>query len=143
MNQDRKGEVFSGLSVCKKRLATAISAVMALTCEIAYSRQIVTSSETIEPNQIIQALPEDETAIEIRNPSGKSVLLIEGLVLNPDTDGNAQSAVRYIGSSSGLLLWLGPKGEIRGEGQSDGILIDAGQEPDSENPHWTERRSSQ
>ncbi|WP_422473417.1 hypothetical protein [Endozoicomonas sp. ALB032] len=93
MNQDRKGEVFSGLSVCKKRLATAISAVMALTCEIAYSRQIVTSSETIEPNQIIQALPEDETAIEIRNPSGKSVLLIEGLVLNPDTDGNAQSVI--------------------------------------------------
>ncbi|WOG27782.1 autotransporter outer membrane beta-barrel domain-containing protein [Endozoicomonas sp. 8E] len=134
MNQDRKAGVFSGLSACKKGLAAAVSAVMALTCQIAYSRQIVTSSETIELNQIIQALPEDETAIEIHNPSGKSVLLIEGVVLNPDTDGNAQSAVRYIGPSSGFLLWLGPKGEIRGEGQADGILIDAGQEPDSENP---------
>ncbi|WP_161787433.1 autotransporter family protein [Endozoicomonas numazuensis] len=137
MRKDRKSGKRSTLSrfnSCKTGLAVAISAVIGMTSQSAYSKRVVTSSETIELNNIIQAEPEDETAIEIRNPSSKSVLLIEGLVLNPDTQGNAKSAVRYIGKSSGFLLWLGTKGKIRGDGQADGILIDGGQDPDAGNP---------
>ncbi len=134
MRKDRKAGKRTRLNACKTGLAAAISAVIGLSCQTAYSKRVVTSSETIELNKVIQALPEDETAIEVRNPSSKSVLLIEGLVLNPDTNGNAKSAVRYVGKSAGFLLWLGMKGKIRGDGQSDGILIDGGQDPDSGNP---------
>ncbi|WP_062264135.1 autotransporter outer membrane beta-barrel domain-containing protein [Endozoicomonas arenosclerae] len=133
-SQTGKRSTFLRISARKSGLAATISAVIGLSLQPVYSKLVVTSSETIELNQVITALPEDETAIEIRNPSSKSVLLIEGLVINPDASGNAKSVVRYVGKNSGFLLWLGPRGKIEGAGQSDGILIDNGQEPDPNNP---------
>lgn len=61
-------------------------------------------------------------------------LIIDGTVLQENTNGNGVAAIRYKGRNTGFGLLLGPTGIVRAYGNADTILIDSGAEPDPNSP---------